>query len=258
MSPRQHEPCVDAAEPGAGTVCCACGEPWPCEVARLRGELEEVRGMRDDALDAAVAAKAAEDRLAGDLRLLNEANHSLLRAGDEQRAEIRRLREAVSSWQSARSEMERQWDADRAEIRRLAAERDTVRNLYERAEAEAADAREDLRNTTLAWNGQIDLAERLAGEGLRLSEAISDFLAFARSDDATKSASIWAARLDDLEAALREPRAIPHVVLPLDVFAEIVDGLGGEARVPRLARYLLAALPEGAPQPAEDGEGGQP
>lgn len=230
MSAREHGPGgLEHAGGYAERVCRGCGELWPCEVVRLRE----------------------------DLRLLNEGNHELLRAGGEQRAEIQRLREAVSSLQLARAQAELEREAGRAEARRLAAERDTVRNLYERGAAELAEVREDLRNTTTAWNGAIDLVERLTGDGVRLRREVADFLGWARSDAATKSASLWEGRLDGLEAAITEERAIPHVVLPIEEFAELVEAFGDTARIPRLATYLLAGLDRSrraAPGPEAEGD----
>lgn len=214
MSAREHVLC-EIDHPGhqsEGPHCYGCDEPWPCEVVRLRE----------------------------DLTLLNQGNRDLLRAGDEQRAEVRRLLEAVASLQTQRAAAERLRDADRAEAARLAAERDTVRNLYDRAAAELANAREDLHNATLAWDGQMDFADRLAGENARLSSAIADFIGWVKGD-AEKSAAQWGRHLTDLEAALAEP-GVAHVVLPIDAFVELVEAIGDTARVPRLATYLLVTL----------------
>jgi hypothetical protein len=81
------------------------------------------------------------------------------RLGDD----VRRLLETISALQTARSEAERRREAERVEADRLAAERDTIRGLYERQAAELADAREDLRNTAIAWHGSVDLVERSSG-----------------------------------------------------------------------------------------------
>lgn len=131
----EHALCDPGHMPGE-PHCRRCGEPWPCEVTRLRADLEEVRGMRDDALEAAVAARDAEARLAGDLRLHDEASHVGMRRGAGQRAEIRRLREALSSCRPARAAVEQEPDACRAKVQRLAAERGAAPDMCEPTAAE--------------------------------------------------------------------------------------------------------------------------